>query len=627
MMLFIRPLFTSELKRTLPSNLWLCGIALVGLFLIERIGLRAGMDTETAKVGATGCAIAFAFGAPFLIGAKAFGQVKDNYSSFLLSLPAARQSSWATIAIANLLNSILISTIVAVLGISAPGTEITTENLVWVALLYFALFFLGSCSVLLFKRAAAVAVGGFLIPIVGVAFGVILEGHLGTDGGGSFGFAILGFLLCLLFFGSLKAFVRAEFNDIRVRMKNLGLLTLCFVVFASAVITIINRDIPAAWGNWGDEISSAAASDDGRDIAVLSAHRQYPVYKRVEVIDIATGRVTATFVGQGLRQPVWSQDGRVLNLLATPLKPSNSLVRISRDGHKLEEWRAPFYTTLYTVRRTEGDLRIDGRGWETNVVVKTGDSSGAFDITSTISIQELDSFVNRLRYAVGSLTIPSDAEVHQEMMKRFPLPVDNGWTGAYMFSRELYEDRSSPGLYIRADSKEKRVAVLIYRGGSGWKTIADDIAVTDAALKRISGSNGLFQEWSALGGDVAVELAGRVIAYRNAKTGASVHVYNADRDSVITLGQQGDPKSEPGKIRIWNFRASDVRLISFYGKTGFLYFPTTNAFKKLTLLSGPVLLSVDDAGNQIYQDGRVQILYVEPDGRTRRLWPTSDPKS
>ncbi len=571
----------------------MAGTAIVVLFLIERAVLRIDpFNPQDARVFAGACALFFAVGCGFLFGAKAFGQLKDNHTAFLFSLPAGRTRSWLTIVAANLATGAGCSGIIALVypprafGFD-PG--IIGRQAVTFVLMFFGLYFLGACTVLIFKRAAVVAVAGVLMLSGGIASIVAVHAYLNTNGPFRFFSWILPcFLLCLFAAVSLGAFARGEFINSRVRFLNLVKLLASFVVFAAVFGTVINQGVPALFGAWREDLATATVSDDGRHIAVLRSHRNYPVYGLVEIIDAKTGRLLRTFRGNHLRNPVWSADGLVLNVVSTPFWPRESLVRLPAADPILES-KSQWFTITYAAVRIGREIRLLATGWNgrDDVALKTPDTAGNLDVIAVRSAK-------------------ADPP---------PAPGQGPDLSGVFLRSDWYEGAEDPLLFMQIDRIRKLASILIYRNTQGWKPAIRDVPVTDQEIK-------IFQQRGALP-RFAIDHLRHLIAYRGVEVGTQVgYVYEWNTGSLTTLGRIGDAASETPNTTIGRY-GSDVPVISFSDGAGFLYHADNHTFLRISLLPGHTLLWADDEGNKIYRNGAKEILYFKADGGIRRLWPVA----
>ena len=389
----VRALFISEIKRTFAQNALIAAVVLMMVGAGKRIAISRGFPAEEATLIGNGFLVFLVFLSAFVFGAKAFGQLKESHSAFLLTLPASRSGVWWTIALANLLGAIALAAGIGIYHVSsvlAVLPRLRASDSVALLVLYVWLFFLGCWSVLIFKRAASVGVAAVFLGGASLSIFIAVLTYLQIDFPT---LTIIGFLMSFYFlflfcFGSLKAFVRGEFHDVRVRITNLGALVVLMIGFTLLCVIAIDFQIPASWSDWNGPFRAGAVSNDGSHLAVVYSNSTYTVYARTDVIDLATGKTTGRFTANDLVTPVWSNDGRILNLVSRPLLLPNTLIRLALDGGVIQKTRAPFFTSNARIAKSGGDLMVVGVRGKSRVAFKTGDSAGDLHTEWTMRLND-----------------------------------------------------------------------------------------------------------------------------------------------------------------------------------------------------------------------------------------------
>ncbi|HLH31754.1 MAG TPA: hypothetical protein VKY31_11165 [Terriglobia bacterium] len=614
----LRPLFQSELKRTLPSNLGL-GLAVVVLvraavMVASRFGAEALSEAEYTGFGV---GIFLIFVGAFLFGAKAFGPLKDNHSSFLMSLPASRRLQWGVIVSANFAEAAGISVFIYfLLPPRPPDFHITFQTVAELMLAYLALFFLGCCSILAFRKAAFVAVAGILAFVGFAVSTAALEEVLLAGVANVFVFPLmLSLIVSICAIVSLRAFVRAEFFDLRVRIKTIFALCGSFLTCFLILLAVIDSSLPAKLGTWQMMAvdSGFFVSPDGKHVAILRQNDEFPVYKRLDIIDVASGGFSQGPVDYDLKLPIWTTDGTILNIVSSRiLTGSDYIIQVSPRGEVIQKTRAPVLIRLWSlIAKSGADVWMEGLltrqfpNYHTAALLKAHDKSGGIHVERWL---EFDDYVPQERRRLGEEFPP-------------PRPPREGTLVAYIWCN-LCPPQSSPGMFLWGDASRKSGTLLSFIPRSGWKVVAEDILLGDGGIAQMHRANGLMYG-SRVPFDLAFDSTLNVVAYRKEQAGR-LYIYDVASQTTSTFEAAGE--THPAALAVRAAYGNDSRFISFSDRAGVLYSPGRNTLKRIDLhsIASPPfgrLLWVDESGNHIVSTSNNQLFYFSADGMTRRLWP------
>lgn len=352
-----KALFLLEFKRALiPFAISVLAI-FGGLSIFERVMIHFGQARENVEAVMTGVLGAVAIGFAFPCGARTFSrELKENQSLFLQSLPMSRRWTWTILVLANL-SALVCSLVLVPMLRPSVGIWLMSDK-GWVSIEFFPLFAAGCCFSLLFMRTlltyivGAIVTSALLLEISLCAIYFVPEPGLPGEYFGpeyfDFGFWLVasGAMTVLFFLLSLRFFTRAEFQLLKMQLKNGVALFLSALAYILVLWVLQISGIFALRDPWGlGSYQGALISPDGKQMVLVEHRENHPQFSRISILDIGTGNVLFQSRQRGAIDAVWMprrdavgivvRGSSALDRLGYVLPGSDSVLRISTGGKKL----------------------------------------------------------------------------------------------------------------------------------------------------------------------------------------------------------------------------------------------------------------------------------------------------
>jgi len=649
-------LFKTEFKRALAPDLQLAVVVTGAAFLTGGLWPRLlGLD-QVEDVIADGLGILILLFA-FVSGVRAFSKIKRDHISFLFALPVSKPKTWIIVAAAHLFAACTATAIVLLAQPKVLGSQV---SIIYSIAIYLNLYVLGCCLVLVFTQTTAVAVIAFVVMLVISSATRAAVGVLDAAGPDvlieTIGLIVLTFLFCA---ASIVIFRRSEFDHIRVKLRNLGLLGLSVLTFVVFLFFLIVSGIPRSFGGWHEGFLRAALSRDGTRLALLRRHTKYLYFNRLDFIDANTGIKTGQYSGTEIDlSPGWSSNGSVLNATSHSVN-SAALLRLAPDGAIRDKVDASSYVR---VRRSERDAlfvqSFDFTGRPGFFL--TSDTSGPLDLLPDVedvyflgnrrllrfasgelqflfSDQKISNRIENKEFyrlwVVNSVAFSRPDEVRIELERIFSAPPGKDGVGAFLLPRGSIVDTDTPVFYIKVAPSEKVAAIFVHQGSAGWNPLFDGLEVSDTQLAQISRSHGIIDRNIMYGREqrrpwLRIYIDGPFLAFLDSRDTA--YLYEGHSDRIVSLGTVAGS----GAIYLEPLAGFDALMVTFgnlnhFGRpidlrSAFVYSKASGTSKPITLGCLPTFVQwLDENGNHICIEAwPQQVTRVTPDGQKRLIWPS-----
>ena len=224
-------------------------------------------------------------------GGTTFQSVSREGPSFLLALPLSRVRLWVAFCAASFVGMGVPAFALLMLRFSAEGDN-GFAGLVLPGLALFAvLFCISAAAALAFARTALVVGLVAATSVLYVLPLILLTLYLGTSSAlANHTFWLAGIPIAIIQLGlSLAFFLRGETSQTRVQVRNLLAFGFCLLVFPVLCLTFIEFEGMAALDGYRVR-PEFAVSPDGKYLAVAERFVAQPMFGRLHIVEVATGK-------------------------------------------------------------------------------------------------------------------------------------------------------------------------------------------------------------------------------------------------------------------------------------------------------------------------------------------------
>ncbi|MES1245517.1 MAG: hypothetical protein ABUT39_28185 [Acidobacteriota bacterium] len=408
-------------------------VAIAGTAMLLDYALaRGGLPNPEEQLELNNWLLAGLVASGLISGERCFSKsFKEGRYPFLLTLPRPRTKIWLAYLGGRLIGALAALPVFLLRWLTSPLPEETSWLLLVTGLAIYLVYFLGGTALsFAFQKEILVYLIGFplfttlLLLLDASAFYSFASGAPPLSNP-RFLLDVLTGALLLAFFWAIvahRAFCRGELHLGRRAAQTFAEAVLGSIVFASLTAIVFSSTSLIALGDeWqpspgGDKSDSPYLGDvlpvsaDGRFLFIHQRLKKRPVFTRLGVIGLTSGRLMGWLEKPGIHDLSWSASGAVLNVLTTDNAPidcwgflcegATSWYRLSPDLHVLSVRKFPGAGFLYQL--AEGGLFLITWHERTGTVYQLSDQDG--DVRKILA-SELDGFPQVWSLGTGSVVV------------------------------------------------------------------------------------------------------------------------------------------------------------------------------------------------------------------------------